>query len=100
MIPLSVSVPHPTITVVECRLRFSRSLLTSEASRVRGFFGQVYADEDDLHHHNPDGSLRYQYPRVQFKVLDRSACLMEFGQGGEVVTRVWSEVDRARLGAE
>jgi hypothetical protein len=53
-----------------------------------------------LHHHNPDGGLRYDYPRVQFKVLDRAAYLIGLGEGADLVTRLWGEVEAARIGAE
>jgi hypothetical protein len=90
----------PVLDVTEYRLQFARSLAPADTVKLRGFFGEVYADESDLHHHNPDGSLRYVYPTVQFKVLDRLACLIGVGKGGELVARLWAEVDRARLGAE
>ncbi len=96
-----LTLPHPLVLeVTEYRMRLARPLVPPEAAALRGFFGQAYAEDGELHHHNPDGSLRYEYPRVQFKVLDRSACLIGLGPGGELVTRLFSEVDRARLGAE
>jgi hypothetical protein len=88
------------VDVVEYRLRLSRALSPSEASQLRGYFGTVFADEVLLHHHNANGSLRYAYPLVQFKVLDRTAHLIGIAEGAELVTRLWGEVDAARIGAE
>jgi hypothetical protein len=53
-----------------------------------------------LHQHNADGSLLYAYPRVQFKVLQRTAHLVGIAEGGELVSRLWAQVNHARLGAE
>jgi hypothetical protein len=67
---------------------------------LRGYFGHAFADEVMLHHHNADGSLHYAYPRVQFKVLDRTAHLIGLAEGAELVTRLWGEVDQAKIGEE
>jgi CRISPR-associated protein Cas1 len=89
-----------TVNVVEYRLRFPRPLAPGEASQLRGYCGTAFADEVLLHHHNADGSLRYDYPRVQFKVLDYAAHLIGLAEGADLVTRLWGEVDAARLGTE
>ncbi len=88
------------VDVVEYRLRFPRPLAAGEATHLRGYFGVAFEDEVLLHHHNADGSLRYAYPRVQFKVLDRAAHLVGLAEGADLVTRVWAEVDVVRIGAE
>jgi len=86
--------------ITEYCLRLSRPLLPREASQLRGFFGKAFADEVLLHHHQPDGSLHYDYPRVQFKVLDRTAHLIGIEEGSSLVARLWMEVDQARIGTE
>jgi hypothetical protein len=88
------------IDITEYRLRFERPLSPGEATHLRGYFGSAFADEELLHHHRRDGTLVYAYPRVQFKVLDRTAHLIGLAEGGELVERLWREVDRARLGRE
>ena len=81
------------IDITEYRLRFERPMAPSEAAHLRGFFGSAFAEEELLHHHRPDGSLVYQYPRVQFKVIDRTAHVIGLAEGGAVVERLW----RARV---
>jgi len=44
--------------------------------------------------------LIYDYPRIQFKVLERQAVLIGLDEGSELLTRLWLEVDQAKLGAE
>src|SRR4051794_29428384 len=88
------------LEVTEYRLNLGRPLSPGEATHLRGFFGSVFAGEERLHHHRPDGSLVYDYPRVQFKVLGRTAHLIGVDDGGEVVERLWREVEVARLGGE
>src|SRR5438105_1049286 len=88
------------IDITEYRLRFERPLSPGEATHLRGYFGSAFADEELLHHHRRDGTLVYAYPRVQFKVIDRTAHLIGLAEGGELVERLWRDVDRARLGCE
>jgi hypothetical protein len=88
------------IEVTELRLSLGRPLAPWEATLLRGHFGRAFADETALHHHRPDGTLVYDYPRVQFKVVDRTALLVGLAEGGEAVERVWREADRAVLGGE
>jgi Cas6b N-terminal domain len=85
------------IDITEYRIRFERPVAPSEATHLRGFFGSAFAEEELLHHHRPDGSLVYQYPRVQFKVIDRTAHLIGLAEDGAVVERLWREVESCRL---
>src|ERR1019366_8464052 len=89
-----------TLEVIEYRLRFARELSPGEATHLRGYFGHEFSDEVLLHHHERDGRLRYDYPRVQFKVLERTAHLVGLADGGDLVQQLWKEVDMARLGEE
>ena len=88
------------LDIVEYRMRFQRPLAPGEATHLRGFFASAFADEEMLHHHRPDGSLIYDYPRVQFKILDRIAHLIGIADGCDVVENLWRTVDHARLAGE
>ena len=88
------------LIITEYRLRFERHLSPGEATHLRGHFASVFTEEEMLHHHRRDGSLIYAYPRVQFKVIDRTAHLVGLAEAGELVERLWREVESARLGQE
>ena len=89
-----------SVDVVEATLIFPRCVGQGEATHLRGFFGREFADEIMLHHHESDGRYRYEYPKVQFKVIDREARLIGFNEGAELVTRIWTEVDQTKIGDE
>jgi hypothetical protein len=89
-----------TIDITEYRLLLARGLGTGETPQLRGFFGQAFAEEVMLHHHRADGGLVYDYPRIQFKVIDKTALLLGLAEGGELLTRLYLEVDHARIGRE
>ena len=88
------------IDVTEYHLRLGREIHSSESPQLRGFFGRVFEDEVLLHHHLSDGSLLYKYPRVQFKVLRRTALLLGIGEGSELLSRLWLDVDQTTIGSE
>ena len=88
------------IELTEYRLRLQRELRQSESARLRGFFGETFCDEILFHHHLPDGSFLYQYPRVQFKILNKTALVLGFAEGSELLGKLWLKVDEARLGSE
>lgn len=89
------------IDVTEYRLRTDRPLTLAEATRLRGYFGNEFADEELAHQHRPGGGLVYDYPRVQYKVLGGVAVLIGLGEdGGRVVERAWRESESVRLGDE
>ncbi len=89
-----------SITCTTLRLQLARPLRTGEAPALRGFFGRQFEDEVLMHNHGPNDELVYQYPRVQFKVLDRFAYLIGVNQGADLLQRLWLEIDQAKIGSE
>ncbi|MCL5292689.1 MAG: hypothetical protein M1548_09260 [Actinobacteria bacterium] len=87
------------LSFVKYRLELSRGLRRSEVPLLRGFFGNKF-DQAIVHHHNPDGTLAYDYPRIQFKVLDQQAILIGLEEGCDLLARLWLETDRAIIGVE
>jgi len=92
--------PPIKISVTEYHLRLIRELYPSEIPKLRGFFGRAFENEILLHHHQSGGSLLYSYPRVQFKVINRTALLLGLNEGSELLSRLWFEVDRTTIGVE
>ncbi len=92
--------PPIKINVTEYHLRLARELYPSETPKLRGFFGKAFESEILIHHHRPDGSLLYNYPRVQFKVIDRTALLLGLNEGSELLSKLWFEVERTTIGIE
>lgn len=88
------------IDVTEYHLRLGREMHTGESPQLRGFFGRAFADEVLLHHHHSDGSLLYKYPRVQFKILQKTALLLGIAEGSELLSKLWLKVDHTTIGNE
>lgn len=90
----------PELSITEYYLKLSRELSLNETPRLRGFFGATFADQVLLHHHREDGTYVYDYPRIQFKVLNSQAVLIGLEEGSELLIRLWLEVDQTKLGTE
>ena len=87
------------LSLTEYQLKLSRELSPSETPRLRGFFGNAFADQILLHNHKKDGTLVYTYPRVQFKILDKQAMLIGLDEGSDLLAQLWLEVDQTKLGS-
>lgn len=88
------------IKIAECRLRLSRRIKTHESPRLRDFFGSEFEDEVVRHSYDTDGKPIFEYPRIQFKVIDATAVLLGLGEGAELLQRLWPEMDETELGGE
>ena len=88
------------IDVTTLRLACERPLNLRDAPVLRSSFGEKFAEQELLHHHRQDGSLIYDYPRIQFKVIDRQAVLIGLEEGSTLLARLWLETDEAKLGSE
>jgi hypothetical protein len=97
MIDKMTTSTRTTLHVTALRLRLGRPLRQAEAAKLRGYFGRRFPDEVLVHHHEKDGTLRYAYPRIQFKVLGTEAHLIGLAEGSNLVARFWAEVDRTEI---
>lgn len=88
------------LSLTEYQLKLSRELSPSETPRLRGFFGNAFADQILLHNHKGDGTFIYTYPRVQFKILNKQAVLIGLEEGSDLLAQLWLEVDQTKLGIE
>jgi len=81
------TLPLTTITFPEIALR------TRDAHKLRGYFGEFFKEHSPLlHNHYDDGTLRYAYPLVQYKVLDRIPTLVGLGEGATLLAQLFLRV--------
>ncbi len=81
-------------TIPQTIIRFPEiKLETRDAHKLRGFFGQLFKDRSPLlHNHFEDGSLRYKYPVVQYKVIDNVPMLIGLGEGASLLTSLFLDM--------
>jgi hypothetical protein len=87
-------------TTLQTTIRFPEiKLKTRDAHKLRGFFGKYFRDHSPLlHNHYEDGSLRYKYPLVQYKVIGEMPILIALNEGAELLTSLFLKMNRIILG--
>ncbi|MCW0484165.1 CRISPR-associated endonuclease Cas6 [Gaoshiqia sediminis] len=68
-------------------------LQTRDAHKLRGYFGNLFKEHSPLlHNHYADGSSRYAYPLVQYKVVDRIPALVGFQEGADLLVSLFLKI--------
>ena len=69
------------------------ALRTRDAHKLRGFFGELFKEHSPLlHNHYDDGKVRYGYPLVQYKVIERVPMLTGFGEGSRLLIELFLKI--------
>jgi len=68
-------------------------LKTRDAHKLRGFFGNVFKDHSPLlHNHFEDGTNKYAYPLVQYKVINNTPCLVGLLDGAKLLIGLFLKI--------
>ncbi len=68
-------------------------LQTRDAHKLRGYFGNLFKEHSPLlHNHYEDGSSRYAYPLVQYKVIDKMPVLVGFKEGADLLISLFLRI--------
>lgn len=68
-------------------------LQTRDAHKLRGYFGNLFKEHSPLlHNHYDDGSARYAYPLVQYKVIDKTPVLLGLQEGAELLVSLFLQI--------
>lgn len=86
--------PTPIIHIAFPELR----LHASAGHKIRGYFGNLFKEHSPLlHNHLEDGSLRYQYPLVQYKIIGQVPYLVGLGKGAGLLASLFLKINELRL---
>ena len=68
-------------------------LPTRAAHQLRGYFGTLFREHSELlHNHYADGTLRYAYPLVQYKVLAGVPTVLGLGEGASLLGELFLKI--------
>ena len=71
---------------------------TRDAHKLRGYFGNLFKDHSPiLHNHYQDGSARYAYPLVQYKVVGKMPLLVGFQEGAELLVSLFLKIREIKI---
>jgi len=80
-------IPQTIIRFPEITLR------TRDAHKLRGYFGNLFQEKSELlHNHLGNGGLKYEYPKVQYKVIDGTPVLVGIREGAELLTELFLKI--------
>lgn len=86
-------------TISHTLIRFPEiRLATRDAHKLRGYFGDLFKERSPLlHNHFEDGSLRYKYPLVQYKVVNEVPMLVGLNEGAGLLTELFLKISEIRI---
>ncbi|UBM60790.1 DNA repair protein [Marinilongibacter aquaticus] len=93
-----MTMPHPTAQIT--RIAFPEiALRMRDAHKLRGYFGNLFKEQSPLlSNHFSDGTLRYRYPLIQYKVVDKIPMLVGIGEGGDLLVELFLKVTSLDIG--
>ncbi|MFD2037560.1 CRISPR-associated endonuclease Cas6 [Belliella marina] len=85
--------------ILTTTIRFPEiQLQTRDAHKLRGYFGEYFKEHSPLlHNHYEDGSSRYKYPLVQYKVIDQVPVLVGFQEGADLLTSLFLKIKELNI---
>lgn len=85
-----------------CRIKFPEiKLQTRDAHKLRGYFGNLFKQYSTiLHNHYEDGSFRYKYPTVQYKVIKNVPTLIGINEGAELLPSLFLNIKELDIDGE
>lgn len=83
---------HCAISVRVCRvmLNLNETVNDVSATKLRGFFGNLFLDDPEFHHHSEKS---YHYPLVQYKRINGQLMVLGFQEYANIVANKLSSVD-------
>jgi hypothetical protein len=87
-----------SVPISYCRLDLSARPPAGYAPRLRDFFGKPFDDELRKHLYDTAGRPLFEYPRIQFKVVESTAMLMGIAEGAALLQSLWPAVNVDELG--
>jgi hypothetical protein len=72
-----------------------------DGHKLRGYFGNLFRDQSPLlSNHFRDGTLRYRYPLVQYKVIAGTPMLVGLGEGGDLLLDLFLKISSLDINGE
>jgi len=82
-----MKLPQTIIRFPEIELR------TRDGHKLRGYFGRLFQEKSELlHNHMGNGEFRYEYPKVQYKVIEQTPYLVGIAKGAELLRELFLKI--------
>lgn len=71
----------------------SFNLSPRNAVYLRGYLGNLFREKSSLlHNHLEDGTYRYKYPLVQYKIIDGNPLIIGLNEGADVLNEIFVKI--------
>jgi hypothetical protein len=89
-----------SICLTACRFHLARRCTAHEAPDLRSFFGDALADSIQSSFYDDRGQAVFDYPRLQFKLIETTATLLGLAEGAAFLQRIRRELEAPSVGGE
>ena len=79
---------------------FERKFTKRHAEKLRGFFANLYKDNDLFHNHQQDGRVIYRYPLIQYKIINGKLVIIGLKEGADLVRNEFIKHESINLDGE
>jgi len=88
-----------TMQITQTIIKFPEiSLKTRDAHKLRGYFGNIFKEHSPLlHNHFEDGTNRYAYPLVQYKVIKNVPVLVGLLEGASLLIALFLKIKQIEI---
>lgn len=74
------------------------NLKQRDAHKLRGYFGELFKEHSPLlHNHLEDGNYNYQYPLVQYKVINKTPLLVGLNEGSKLMVDLFLKIKELQI---
>ncbi|MEJ6950734.1 CRISPR-associated endonuclease Cas6 [Natronospora cellulosivora (SeqCode)] len=87
----------PEIKLVSLIFDIEDKLSLRYGHKLRGFFANNFK-EILFHNHYDDGSLRYAYPLIQYKIINKKPYILGINKGGDLIAEHFLSIEKLILG--
>jgi len=70
----------------------------ADIPKFRGYLSREYSNYEIIHNHLRNGSFRYSYPLIQFKIIKKNPAIIGINEGIDLLKKVFMEIQNIRIG--
>lgn len=85
------------VKIVELNYDIEDKLSLRYGHKLRGYFANRFK-EILFHNHFDDGSLRYGYPLIQYKIINNKPVVLGINKGADLIVEHFLSIDKLELG--
>jgi len=74
------------------------NFISRDAEKLRGYFGNIYKDEIIFHNHIEGNKFLYNFPKIQYRVINGKFLIVGINEGAEVIQQKFFNIKELVIG--